>query len=165
MTEQHDATSTPGANAGSAYESIVKTLSNFQDKLEIPEGAREFVKRSAATAKDRAADMHSGATKAAGAVEGAIITTVTGVADLNRQLIQAAYQDAEAALSAIDKLAGAKSVGEAYQTQVDYVRERGEVAMARAKSVAEFVSHKVSSGVKSVQEQIAKVVPVGPQTA
>jgi phasin len=164
MTEQHNSTST--ADAGrNAYESIVKALGSLQDKFEIPEGAREFVKRSTATAKERAADMHSGATKAAGAIEGAIVTAVSGVADLNRQLIEAVHQDTEAALAAIDKLAGAKCLGEAYQIQIDYVRERGEVGMARAKDVAAFVSRKVSSGVEAVQDQIAKVAPFGRQAA
>ena len=128
-------------------------------QFEIPEVAREFVKRGALTAKERAADVHSGADKFAGFVEGAAINYVAGVANVSRKLLQAAYQDAEAALVAIEKLAGAKSVTEAIQLNTDYLRERGEVGMARAKDTAEYVSETMSGGVKAVQDGIANVNP------
>src|SRR5207247_5066256 len=47
--------------ATAAYGSLIKALGGLQSKLEIPESAREFVKRGAATAKQRAAAMHDGA--------------------------------------------------------------------------------------------------------
>ena len=49
--------------ATAAYGSLIKALGGLQSKLEIPESAREFVKRGAATAKQRAAAMHDGANK------------------------------------------------------------------------------------------------------
>src|SRR4029434_4396585 len=76
--------------------------------FEIPQAAREFVKRSALTAKERAAEAHTGADRFAGMVECAVINYVTEVASVNRKLLEAAHQDAEAALVAIEKLANAK---------------------------------------------------------
>ena len=38
-------------------------LDGFQNRFEVPHSAREFVKRSAATAKDRSGDLHTGANK------------------------------------------------------------------------------------------------------
>ena len=156
MTET---TKTAADTMSDTYASIAKAFGNLQDKFEIPEQAREFVKRSTATAKERTAEMHEGANKVAGSIERAVINAVTGVADFNRKLFEAAREDAEAALGTIEKLAGAKSVSEAYQLQVDYLRERGEVGLARAKSVAEFVTAKVNDGVQTMQDGIAKVVP------
>ena len=92
-------------------------------------------------------------------IEGAIVDAVTGVADINRKLIDTARDDTEATLAAIDKLAAAKSLAEAYQLGVDYWRERGEVGMARAKNVAAFVSAKVYDGVKAVEDGASKMVP------
>jgi len=167
MTDKQNSTETksPIDATNATYASIVKTLSDLQDKFEIPQAAREFVKRSTASAKERAADMHAGANQVAGAVEGAVVNTVTGIAEINRKLFEAAHQDAEAALAAIEKLAGASSLGEAYQLQVDYWRERGEVGMARSKDVVEFVSAKVSDGVKALQDGIANVAPFSRQAA
>jgi hypothetical protein len=145
--------------ATGAYGSIVKALGGLQSKFEIPETAREFVKRGAATAKDRAAALHDGANKVSGVIDGAIVDAVTGVADINRKLIDTARDDTEATLAAIDKLAAAKSLAEAYQLGVDYWRERGEVGMARAKNVAAFVSAKVYDGVKAVEDGASKMVP------
>ena len=133
--------------------------------FEIPEAAREFVKRSAETARDRASDVHASAHKVTGAIEGAVIKAVTGVADLNRELFKAAHQDAQAAFVAVEKLAGAKSLAEAYQLQVDYLRERTEVGVTRAKNAAEFVSDKAADGFKTVQEGFAKVANFNKQAA
>jgi hypothetical protein len=161
-TEQ---TKSPIDTANATYASMVKTLNDLQSKFEIPEAAREFLKRSTATAKDRADDVHAGATKVAGAIEGAVINAVTGVADINRELFKAAHQDTQAAFAAIEKLAGAKSLTEAYQLQVDYLRERAEVGMSRAKYLAEFVSDKTADGYKTVQDGLSKVANVSKQAA
>ncbi len=159
------ATKSPVDSANATYESIVKTLSDMQSKFELPEAAREFLKRSAATAKDRATDAHAGANKVTGMIEGAVINTVTQVADLNRELFAVAHEDAQAALAAIEKLAGAKSLSEAYQLQVDYLRDRTEVGMSRAKNVAQFVSEKASDGIKSMQDGLSKVANFSKQAA
>ena len=89
MTKKQNARKTKSATgaATAAYGSVIKALGGLQSKLEIPESAREFVKRGAATAKQRAAAMHDGANKVAGVIEGTIVDAVTGVADINRKLI------------------------------------------------------------------------------
>jgi phasin len=158
MTDQQ--TSTPkSATPKSPIDAIVKAFGNIQDKLEIPEAARDFVKRSAATAKERTTELHAGANSMTGAIESAVVNAVGSVADINRKLIEAAHQDAEAALAAIEKLAGATSLAEAYQLHMDYLRERSEVGTARAKNLAELVSGKVAAGVKTMQDRFSKVAP------
>ena len=161
MTKKQNARKTKSATraATAAYGSVIKALGGLQSKLEIPESAREFVKRGAATAKQRAAAMHDGANKVAGVIEGTIVDAVTGVADINRKLIDTAHDDTAAALASIDKLAAAKSLAEAYQLTVDYWRERGEIGMGRAKNVAAFVSAKVYDGVKAVEDAGARITP------
>jgi len=42
-----------------AFAPVTDALKNLQN-MEVPVAAREFVKRTASTAKDRAADLHAG---------------------------------------------------------------------------------------------------------
>ncbi len=167
MTKKQNARKTQSATgaATAAHGSAIKALGDLRSKFEIPESAREFVKRGAATAQQRATAMHDGANKVASVIEGAIVDAVTGVADINRKLIDTAHDDTAAALTSIDKLAAAKSLAEAYQLTVDYWRERGEVGMGRAKNIAAFVSAKVYDGVKAVEDAAARLTPASRQAA
>jgi hypothetical protein len=147
------------------YEALAKALGGLQSKFEIPDAAREFVKRTAAAAKDGSADLHAGANKLTGAIEEALVGAVNGVADVNRKVVETAYQDAEAMLAAIDKLAGAQSLTEAYEVYVDYLRQQGNVVGTRAKNAASFVSAKASEGFDALRDGITKVMPARSRAA
>ena len=121
----------------------------------IPAAARDFVKKAAVTAKERATTFHAGADKATTAVEQTLVTAVGEVAKLTRQAQQAGYEDAQAFFSGVDQLASAKCVGEAVQIYVDYMRNRSDVAMARARTARDLFSKLVASGANTGQEMIA----------
>jgi hypothetical protein len=121
----------------------------------IPAAARDFVKKAAVTAKERATTFHAGADKATTAVEQTLVTAVGEVAKLTRQAQQAGYEDAQAFFSGVDQLASAKCVGEAVQIYVDYMRNRSDVAMARARTARDRFSKLVASGANTGQEMIA----------
>ena len=125
--------------------------------LEVPEAAREFVKKQAETAKVRAADLHAGSEKVTAAIETAVTGSVTEAAKISRTIQQAIYQDAEAFFAGIDKLASAKSFNEAVQIQSDLARAQGEVVVSRAKSSAEYVGKLVANGAKTAQDNLSKV--------
>jgi phasin len=140
----------------SAFAPVTDALKNIQN-MEVPEAARDFVKKQTETAKVRAADIHAGSEKMTAAIETAVTGSVSEVAKISRNIQQAIYQDAEAFFSGIDKLASATSLNEAIQIQSDMVRARGEVFMSRAKSTAEYVGQLVSDGSKKAQENFSKV--------
>jgi hypothetical protein len=121
----------------------------------IPVGARDFVKKAAAAAKERATTFHAGADKATTAVEQKLVTTVGEVAKLTREAQQAAYEDVQAFFSSVDQLASAKCLGEAFEIYVDWMLNRSDVAVARAKAASDLVGKLVASGANSVQETIA----------
>jgi phasin len=125
--------------------------------LEVPEAAREFVKRTANTAKERAADLHAGSEKVTAVIETAVTGSVSEAAKISRTIQQAIYQDAEAFFAGVDKLASAKSLNEAVQIQSDMVRARGEVLMSRAKSTTEYLGQLVADGAKTAQDNFSKV--------
>jgi phasin len=119
-----------------AFAPMTDALKNLQN-LEVPEAARDFVKRTANTAKERAADAYAGSEKVTAAIETAVADSVSEAAKISRNIQQAFFQDAEAFFSGIDKLASAKSLNEAVQIQSDLARARGEVFVSRAKTAQE----------------------------
>ena len=157
--------------AGSVTEAA-KISRNIQDALyqdaeaftklqnmEVPEAARDFVKKQAETAKVRAADLHAGSEKVTAAIETAVAGSVSEAAKISRTIQDALYQDAEAFFAGIDKLASAKSLSEAAQIQSDMVRARGEVLVTRAKATTEYLGKLVADGAKTAQDNFSKVYP------
>ena len=138
-----------------AFTPVTDAFKNFQN-MEVPEAARDFVKRSANTAKERAADVYAGSEKVTAAIETAVADSVSEAAKVSRNIQQALYQDAEAFFAGIDKLASAKSLNEAVQIQSDLARARGEVFISRAKSTTEYLGKLVANGAKTAQENFAK---------
>jgi phasin len=139
-----------------AFAPVTDAMKNFQ-AMEVPEAAREFVKKTAGTAKERAADLHAGSEKVTAAIETAVAGSVSEAAKITRNIQQALYQDAEAFFAGIDKLASAKSINEAVQIQSDMVRSRGEVLVSRAKSTTEYLGKLVADGAKTAQDNLSKV--------
>src|SRR5580692_8681911 len=139
-----------------AFAPVTDALKNFQN-LEVPEAAREFVKKTAGSAKDRAADLHAGSEKVTAAIETAVSGSVSEAAKISRTIQQAIYQDTEAFFAGIDKLASAKSLTEAVQIQSDMVRARGEVFVSRAKSTTEYLGKLVADSAKTAQDNLSKV--------
>ena len=139
-----------------AFAPVTDALKNIQN-LEVPEAAREFVKKTAGTAKERAADLHAGSEKVTAAIETAVAGSVSEAAKISRNIQDALYQDAEAFFAGIDRLASAKSLNEAVQIQADMVRARGEVFVSRAKSTTEYLGKLVADGAKSAQDNFSKV--------
>jgi phasin len=150
-------TNSPLNSLKDAFAPVTDALKNFQN-MEVPEAARDFVKRTASTAKERAAELHTGADKFTGVIESAVAGSVSETAKISRNIQQALYEDAEAFFSSLDKLASAKSLNEAVQIQSDLLRSRSEVAVARAKSATEYVGKLFADSAKAAQDNLAKVV-------
>src|ERR1700709_2413894 len=127
-----------------AFAPVTEAFTKLQN-LEVPEAAREFVKKQAETAKVRAA------------IETAAAGSVTEAAKISRNIQQAFYQDAEAFFAGIDKLASAKSLSEAAQIQSDMVRARGEVFVSRAQATTEYLGKPLADGAKTAQDNFSKV--------
>ena len=139
-----------------AFAPVTDALKNLQN-MEVPEAAREFVKKQTETAKVRAADLHAGSEKVTAAIETAVAGSVTEAAKISRNIQNALYQDAEAFFAGIDKLASAKSINEAVQIQSDLLRSRGEVLVSRAKASSEYLGKLVADGAKTAQDNFSKV--------
>ena len=138
------------------FEGFKDAFKNIQN-LEVPEAAREFVKKTANTAKDRAAEAFAGSERVTAAVENAVTESVTEAGKISRNIQQAIYEDAEAFFSGIDKLASAKSFSEAVEIQSSLLRARGEAFVSRAKATTDYLGKLAANGAKSAQDNFAKV--------
>jgi phasin len=139
-----------------AFAPVTEAFKNLQN-MEVPEAAREFVKKTATTAKDRAADAFAGSEKVTAAIETAVADSVSEAAKISRNIQQAMYQDAEAFFEGLDKLASAKTVSEAFQIQSELIRSRSEAFVSRAKSSTEYLSKLAANSAKSAQDNLSKV--------
>jgi phasin len=140
----------------SAFAPMTGALKNFPN-VEVPEAARDFVKKAAGTAKDRTAELRTGSEKVAAVIENAVADSVSETAKMSRNFQQAVYDDAHALFSGIDKLASAKTFNEAMTIQSDLMRAQGEVLSARAKVTSEYFGKLFAEGAKTAQENFAKV--------
>jgi phasin len=143
-------------NVKDAFAPVTEAFKNLQN-AEVPEAAREWVKKTANSAKERAAEAYAGSEKVTDVLETAAADSVSEVAKISRNIQQAIYQDAEAFFAGIDKLASAKTFNEAVQIQSDLARARGEVFISRAKSATEYLGKLVANGAKTAQDNFAKV--------
>jgi phasin len=139
-----------------AFAPMTEAFKNLQT-MEVPEAAREFVKKTASTAKDRAADAFAGSEKVTAAIETAVADSVSEAAKISRNIQQAMYQDAEAFFEGLDKLASAKTISEAVQIQSEMVRSRSEAFVSRAKSTTEYLSKLAANSAKTAQDNLSKV--------
>ncbi len=139
-----------------AFEGFKDAFKNIQN-LEVPEAAREFVKKSANTAKDRAAEVFAGSERVTAAVENAVTESVTEAGKISRNIQQAIYDDAQAFFAGIDQLASAKSFSEAVEIQSSLLRARGEAFVSRAKATTDYLGKLAANGAKSAQDNFAKV--------
>ena len=149
-------TNTLFANVKDAFAPMTEAFKNLQN-AEVPAAAREWVKKTANSAKERAAEAYAGSEKVTDVLETAAADSVSEVAKISHNIQQAIYQDAEAFFAGIDKLASAKTINEAVQIQSDLARARGEVFISRAKSATEYLGKLVANGAKSAQDNLAKV--------
>ena len=125
--------------------------------LEVPESAREFVKKTANTARERTADVHAGAEKVTAAIERAMAGSVNEAVKISRSIQHAVFEDAAAFFAGIDRLASAKSLNEAVQIQTEIARASGELFVSRAKSSTEYLGKLITDGARTAQDNLAKV--------
>jgi hypothetical protein len=123
----------------------------------VETGARDFVLRAAKTAKEQAESLRNGAEKATANLESAFNTSVTTVADASRAVQGALYQDVEATLAAVEKLASSKSLAEAARVHVEFLNQRGQVGLDRVKSATDYLANALENASKTVQDNIVKM--------
>ena len=145
------------APAKTYFTSVTEAFENVQSKLEVPAAARDFIVKGAATAKDRAESVHGNVIKFADGAEKLATSFVGGYANFVRGAIDATLANVQHTLTTVEKVAGAKTLNEAVQIQVDAAREGASANMERVRNVAETARTAVTEGAKEVQAQLSKL--------
>lgn len=147
-TKTASAAQDPMAAMSEAFETV-------QAKMEVPAAARDFVKRTAATAQERAETMHDGLATATTKAESLATAFIGGYASFARGLVNASLANVQHALTTVEKVAGAASLNEAVQIQADYVRESARANFERVKDAAEIARTTVVDGARTLQSEMA----------
>ncbi|MGI6855691.1 phasin family protein [Mesorhizobium sp. 1B3] len=150
-------TSAKTNGASGSFASIQDALDNIQTKLEVPAAARDFVKRTAASARERAETAHSGAADLTEGVEKFAVSMAGGYAKLTRGLLDLTLANVQHSLSTVEKLAGAKSVNEAVQLQADFIRDNAQANFDHVRNAAEDARTTLAHGAQAVQTEIFKL--------
>lgn len=139
-----------------AFAPITEAVQNIQNTIQVPEAARDFVKKAATTGEERASALSANVEKATATVETAALSVVAEIATVSRNVQKAMHEDVSAFFANLGKLATASCPTEAMQIHTDYLRGRGEAVVSRAKATSAYVTEKVQAGVKSVQDNAAQ---------
>jgi Phasin protein len=151
--------------AKQAFAPFADTFKSFQDKVQVPEAARDFVRRAATDGTARAETVFAGAEKATVAIQTAVVEQIDETAKITRNIQQAMLEDAQAFFAGIEKLSQAQSLSDAFQIQSDMVRARTDVAVSRARATADYLGERFATGAKTAQENISKVVSLNAKAA
>lgn len=144
-------------------EDVTSAASTVTSK--VTEGTREFVRRSAATAKERSDDLYENSTKFNSGLESALTRMAGGYVSILSGLASATHDNVNHALTTVEKLANAESVSEAVRIQSDYVRDNASANMARVRDAADIVREVAGDSANMVRENVSKVWPYGKKAA
>lgn len=150
-------TSAKTNDTSASFASIQHAFENIQTSFEVPAVARDFVKRTAASAKERAESTHSGAANVTESMEKFATSMAGAYAKLTRGLLDMTLANVQHSLSTVEKLAGAKSVNEAVQLQADFIRDNAQANFDRVRDAAENARTTLTSGVQTVQAEISRL--------
>ncbi len=131
----------------------------------VAEGTREFVRRSAATAKDRSDAIYEGTETVNDTLENAMTKVVGGYVSVLGGMARVAHANVNRALTTVEKLANAKSVSEAVRIQSDYVRENTTANFAEVRNAAGTTREVLGDGIEAAREQASKMWPYGKKAA
>ena len=157
MTTKTAKTTKAAAETSGIIESVKSAYESVTQKMEAPAAARDFVVRTASTAKERAESVHETAANLTDGAEKLATRVLGGYANFTRGLLDMTLANVQHSLATVEKLAGAKSLNEAVQVQADFVRENARANFERVRDAADTAKSVVTEGAKSVQAEISKI--------
>ncbi|MEM8753308.1 MAG: phasin family protein [Pseudomonadota bacterium] len=148
-----------------AKKTAAKTTKADEATTKIVDSAREYVARSAASAKERTDDAYEGVTKFNNGLEKTMNRLVVGYVGILGDIAEATHANVKHALETVEKVAAAKTFTEAAQVQVDFVRESTTANYDRARTAFDATRDVVSEGVKTIRESASDLMPQAKKAA
>ena len=118
---------------------------------QIADSARDYVLKTTATAKDRTDSAYEGVEEFNKGVESTMNRFVSGYVNFLGGVARVSHENVKHALTTVEKVAAAKSLSEAAQIQVDYVRESAAANYDTARAAFDEVRETVTEGAEAVR--------------
>ena len=141
--------------AKSAAKAPVADENTLTDR--ITDGAREFVKRSTSSAKERTDSAFNSSKQYNADLENLLVRAARGYVNILGNFAEAAYVNVNRGIEAAEKLADAKSLSEAMEIQSTYVREQSTCSMNNARSAMEYMRDVVTEGGETLRDNATKM--------
>lgn len=138
---------------------------DFRSNMDVPESAREFVKKTAHGAGERSDDVHEGIVRVSETAEKAVSGMVGGYYNAFRGVIEASKANADHYFATVEKVATAKDVKEAFQIQADFARDYAQNNIQRGRDAIESTRTSLNETVANVQDEMKKVWSFGKKAA
>lgn len=128
----------------------------------LPEAARDYGRRAAESAREKAGALAHAVEDATNALESAAAGTVAATAGIARELQAAVFADAQSAIAGFEAVVRARSFDEALDAQAAFVRTQLHAQAARVRS-AGALFWRVLNPSRPVGEKVVATVgePVG----
>ena len=118
---------------------------------QITDSARDYVLRATETAKDRTDNAYESVEEFNKGVESTMNRVVRGYVSLLEGAARVSHENVKHALVTVEKVAAAKSLSEAAQIQVDFVRESAAANYDTARAAFDDVRETVTEGAEAVR--------------
>ncbi|MGJ8569955.1 MAG: phasin family protein [Hoeflea sp.] len=156
---------TTAAHTDDAKTIIMDAVENLQEKIAVPEAAREFVAQQAATVQARTEAVQEGAAKLNAEAEKAAVSFVGNYANFTKSLIDMTAANVRHAFETVEKVAGAKSLPDAMKIQAEFVRDSSKANLDRLKDVSETAKASMEQVTATAREAAAKAMAHGTKAA
>lgn len=133
---------------------VAKAREVVEERLET---VTERAKEAWASAHERAKSARENAGEALGVLRTSLETAGSGLRDMNMKVIEFVQSDANTYFDTVKKVAGAKSLKEAFEIQTGYVRSQFKTNVENARTVRELVAETAKDAFKPVRDGIANL--------
>ncbi len=123
----------------------------------VAEGAREAVKRSTSTAKERAEGIFETTQKYNADLENVLVRAARGYTNILGSIAEAAFVNVNRSIQTAEKLAEAKSLSDAMEIQTEYVREQSTCSMNNARAAFDYVRDVAAENGEALRDTATKM--------
>lgn len=127
--------------------------------------ARDFVKRSTETAKERTASAYESTNKFNSGLETTLTRLAGGYVNVLSSMADMAYRNVNHSLDTAAKLAEARTISEATQIQADFVRENTQANVDQLRTAFDGAREMVTEAATNMREEASKVWNTGSKAA
>ncbi|MCY0095717.1 phasin family protein [Hoeflea ulvae] len=160
-TKTSNAKTTAADATNDARTMIMDAVENLQEKIAVPEAARDFVAQQAATAQQRTEAAQQNAAELNAETEKAAVSLIGSYAGFTKSLIDMTTANVSHAFATVEKIAGAKTLPDAMKIQAEFVRDSSKANLDRFKEVSETATATMAQATASARDAAAKALAQG----